>query len=77
MKTVGSGPRVVSLVVQISLPGGLYETLQAIGYGGLLVAFGASIYYARKYVVERRRALMQGVNGAAPSATGRCEFYFL
>jgi hypothetical protein len=52
----------------------MYETLQAIGYGGLLVVFGASIYYARKYMVERRRGVY---DAAAPKTTGRCEFHFL
>jgi len=51
----------------------LAESSQAIGYGGLIVAFGASIYYARKYIVERRRA--QGANVATTRATGHCELF--
>jgi len=35
----------------------------AVGYGGLLVAFGVSFYLTRKYIVERRRMPRQGLDG--------------
>ena len=50
---------------------------QGIGYAGLLVVFVGSIYFARKYIVERRRyPPMQGadIDVIASNANAHCEF---
>lgn len=45
--------------------------MQAIGYGGLLLVFGVTFFYARKYIGERRKTPLRGIDGSAPGP--RCE----